>query len=321
MRIAVCPTFAGVDIPGFCADLDGVTFLTDRDPAAMADLAASADMMVVNSPGYTELLANRICRPDSRLRFIQFVSAGFETAEFYGAPVDVLLSNGSIVWAPVVAEHAVALLLGLWRDLPALERRRTGHVWDRASLMGKLRSADGARVGILGYGTIGREIALRLKPFGTHVIGIARQPKPCDAAERVIGLGEIAALLPELDALINAIPAGPRTLRIVDAGMLAALKPTAVLINIGRGSTVDEDALHAALANGRLAGAGLDVFATEPLPKDHPFWALENVILSPHVAGFGSPQAMQRLHELCRANIINFRDGRPLLNPVSLHPA
>jgi phosphoglycerate dehydrogenase-like enzyme len=205
--------------------------------------------------------------------------------------------------------------------LPALERRRTGRVWDRISLMGQLRSADGARVGILGYGAIGREIALRLKPFGTQILGIARRPKPCDVAERVIGWSELAPLLPELDALINAVPAGPSTQRIVDAAMLAALKPTAVLVNIGRGATVDEDALHAALSSGRLAGAGLDVFATEPLPQDHPFWALENVILSPHVAGFGSPQAMRRLHELCRANIINVREGRPPLNPVSLHPA
>jgi phosphoglycerate dehydrogenase-like enzyme len=318
MRVAVNPTFPGVEVASFCADLDGVEFVASGDPATMADLSASADMLVMNSPGYTKLLAERICRADTKVRFIQFVSAGYETAEYHGAPAGVVLSNGSTVWAPVVAEHAVAMLLSLWRDFPNMERRRVSRTWERGSLMSRLRSADGAVVGILGYGTIGREIAMRLKPFGTRVVGIARQAKPCDVAERVIGFSDLGDLLPELDALVNAIPAGPRTLRIVDAAMLAALKPSAVLVNIGRGSTVDEAALHAALTTGRLAGAGLDVFAAEPLPADHPFWSLENAILTPHVAGFGSPQALQRLHRLCRDNILNFRDGRPLLNPVSL---
>ncbi len=318
MHVAIAPTFPGVDIAGFCADLDGVAFLSDPDPTAFADLAAGADMLIVNAPGYTKLLAERICREDGKLRCIQFVSAGYETAEFHGVPPGVAMSNGSTVWAPSVAEHAVALLLALWRDVPGLERRRLEKRWDRMPLTKTLRSADGAQVGILGYGTIGREIALRIKPFGAVVTGIARQPKACDVADRVIGMADLPALLPELDAYVIAIPAGPRTLRIVDAAMLAALKPGAVLVNIGRGSTIDEDALVAALASGRLAGAGLDVFAAEPLPEASPFWGLDNVILSPHVAGFGGTAGMGRLHRLCRENILNFRDGRALVNAVAI---
>jgi phosphoglycerate dehydrogenase-like enzyme len=318
MRVAVSPTFPGVDVPTFCAGIADVTFLTDPDPAAVAEMAPQADMLIVNSPMYSKHLAERICAPGSKVRVIQFVSAGYETAEYHGVPADVRISNGSTVWAPVVAEHAVATLLALWRQFPLMERRRAAHLWERATLTKSLRSADGARVGILGYGLIGTHIAARLKPFGAVVTGIARQPKPCAVAERVIGFADLPALLPQLDALMVAIPAGPRTLRIVDGAMLAALKPSAVLVNIGRGSTIDEVALHDALASGRLAGAGLDVFAAEPMPAEHPFWSLENVILSPHVAGFGSPAALQRLHELCRDNILNVRDGKPMLNPVSL---
>jgi phosphoglycerate dehydrogenase-like enzyme len=317
-RVAVSPTFAGVDVPGQCTDLDGIAFVAADDPATFPARAAACDMLIVNSPNYSAALAAGIGAPGSRIRFIQFVSAGFETAEYHGVPKGAAIANGSLVWAPVVAEHAVAVLLALWRDVVGYERLRLERRWERGDLLRRLRSADGAHVGILGYGQIGTEMARRLKGFGTRVTGIARRPKPCAAADAVIGLDDLPGLLGSLDALVVAIPAGPRTHRIVDAAMLAALKPGAVLISIGRGSTIDEDALVAALSSGHVAGAGLDVFAAEPLPAEHAFWGLENVILSPHVAGFGSPAALDRLHGLCRENIVNAREGRALVSAVSL---
>ena len=317
MRVAVHRCFPGFDLIGNAADL-GMTLLTSDDQAEFAELAAGADVLVVHNPGYTKQVADSIQRPGAKTRFIQFVSAGFEHAEFFGAPRGALISNGSTVWAPVVAEHAVALLLGLLRRMPQLERMRAGATWDRTTLMPALVSLDGLRVGILGHGTIGEEIARRLKPFGAEIIGIARSVKPVEHADRLAPLTELPDLLPTLGALISAVPSGPRTLKMVDAAMLAQLPPNAVFVNVGRGATVDEAALHAALTTGKLAAAGLDVFETEPLPATHSFWSLDNVILSPHIAGFGSAGTMRRAHHICRENLSALRDGKPLLSQVFL---
>ena len=317
MRVAVHPCFPGFDLIGQAGDLD-LAFTTSDDPVAFADLAAEADALVINGPNYTKALADSIARPSSRLRFMQFISAGYENAEFFGTPPGILISNGSLIWAPMVAEHAVALLMAVLRQVPQLERLRAKAQWDRRALLPHLRSLDGLRVGILGYGTIGREIAKRLKPFGTEAIGIARNAKPCEQAARVVPLSELPELLPTLGALVVAVPAGPTTLKMVDAPMLGQMRNDAVLVNIGRGATIDEAALYTHLAEGRLAGAGLDVAETEPMPPEHPFWSLDNIVISPHVAGFGSDGAMRRAHQLCRDNLQNFRDGNPLISQVFL---
>lgn len=317
MRVAVHPSFPGFDPAPHCADL-GFDFVTTEDFGKLAELAHGADALIVNGPLYSAALAASIARPESRLRFIQFLSAGYEQAQAIGVPSGVLLSNGSFIWAPLVAEHAVALLLGLLRRFPQLERRRQAASWDRTPLLAELASLDGARVGILGYGTIGQEIAKRLKPFGAEVIGIARAAKPCPDAARIAPLAELTELLPTLQALINVVPASPSTLKIVDAALLARLRPDAVLVNVGRGTTMDEAALFAHLQARRIAGAALDVFETEPLPADSPLWSLDNVLLSPHCAGFGGPGPMRRAHALCRENLINLRDGTTLRSQVFL---
>jgi len=315
MRVAVHRWIPGFDPIPHCADL-GLEFSGSGDPAEFAALAAESDVLIVNGPNYTKLLAEKIAAPGSRLRFIQFISAGYENAEYFGVPEGVVVSNGSLIWAPSVAEHAVALLLSVLRLVPTLERMRAAARWDRIALLPHLGSLEDARVAILGYGTIGQEISKRLQGFGAEVIGIARSAKPCPYADRIAPLSDLPSLLPTLKALINVVPAGPTTLKMVDAAMLAQLRTDAVLVNVGRGATVDEAALYTHLKEGRIAGAGLDVFETEPMPPDHPFWTLDNVVLSPHCAGFGSPGSLRRAHQLCRDNLINFRDGKPLLSPV-----
>jgi phosphoglycerate dehydrogenase-like enzyme len=317
MRVAVHPSFPNFDPAAHCADL-GIDFTTTADLGEIAELARVSDALIINGPLYSKSLAETIARPGSRLRFIQLLSAGYETVQTFGAPPDVMLSNGSDIWAPAVAEHAVALLLGLLRRFPQLERRRLTRSWDREKQLAELGSLDGARVAILGYGTIGQEIAKRLKPFGAEVIGVARAAKPCPHAARVAPLSELTALLPSLQALINVVPGGPGTVKMVDAAMLSRLRSDAVLVNVGRGTTMDEAALFTHLKEGRIAGAGLDVFETEPLPADSPLWSLDNVLLSPHSAGFGSAGPMRRAHELCRENLINLRDGTKLRSQIVL---
>ncbi len=316
MRIVV-HAFADFDPVVHCADL-GLDIVVTSDLAEIVALAPGAEVLVLIGQSYSEALAEAVARPGSRLRFIQFLSAGYEQAETFGVPPGVLLSNGSTIWAPMVAEHAVTMLLGLLRRLPQLERRRLAHAWARTAQVAEQRSLEGARVGILGYGTIGREIARRMAPFGTEIIGISRSATACPHATHMIAPAQLDALLPELDALINVVPAGPETTKIIGPALLARLRPDAVVINMGRGATTDEAALVAWLKANPRAGAGLDVYETEPLPADSPLWSLDNVMMSPHCAGFGSPLTMRRANELFRDNVIALRDGKPLRNQVFL---
>ncbi|MEF9605480.1 D-2-hydroxyacid dehydrogenase, partial [Paracoccus sp. PXZ] len=275
-----------------------------------AALARESDALILLGPRYTPELAKKLAEPGHRLRLLQFLSAGYENAESFGVPQGTAVSNGSSIWAPAVAEHAVALMLGLLRRLPELERNRTSSTWDREGLAPRLGSLDGARVGILGYGTIGREIAQRVRPFGAEPIGIARTAK-ADEFAPVAGLAELQTLIPTLDVLINGLPSTATTRHLVGEDVLGRLKPRAILVNVGRGSTTDEAALYEALADGRIAGAGLDVSDVEPLALESPLWSLANVIISPHCAGYGSVGIIRRAHELCRANLTALRDGAP----------
>ncbi|WP_441232349.1 D-2-hydroxyacid dehydrogenase [Tardiphaga sp. 215_C5_N2_1] len=254
----------------------------------------------------------------SRLRLVQFLSAGYESAEFLGVPKGAAVCNASEIWSPVVAEHAVALMLGLIRRLPQLERRRIARLWDRGSLNASLSSLDGATIGILGYGAIGREIAQRLRPFGAGVIGFSRSAKPCAVASRVAPMSGLDRELPDLDMLVNVMPSSAATRHFINPDILSRLKLSAFFVNVGRGATVDETALIDYLRSNRIAGAALDVFETEPLPSDSPLWDLDNVILSPHAAGYGSTGIIHRAHELCRHNLAALRDGGAFRNEVRL---
>jgi D-2-hydroxyacid dehydrogenase (NADP+) len=231
-------------------------------------------------------------------------------------PEGAVLTNASSAWAPTVAEHGVSLLLALNRQVHALERDRAARRWDRTALLPGLRSLEGARIGILGYGAIGREMAARLCGFGVSIVGFARTPGPQPGADEMHPPQDLLALAPTLDVLMSAIPLSPQTHHIVDDRVLAALPRHAVLVNVGRGPTLDEAALARRLADGSLAGAALDVFETEPLPDTSPLWALPNIIISPHLAAFGSKAAWQRLGALCRGNIERWQAGEAMLNRV-----
>lgn len=315
MKIAFHPSFPGFDPATACADL-GLTFKSSADLGELAQIARESDALVLIGPRYTRDLAETIARPGGRLKLLQFLSAGYENAEFFGIPDGVQVSNGSPIWAPMVAEHAVALMLGLLRRLPELEHSRASATWDRDGLAPRLGSLDGARVGILGYGTIGHEIAKRVRPFGAEPIGVARSAKADELAE-IVSLDQLDRLLPTLDILVNVVPSSNATRHLIGNDLIARLRPEALIVNVGRGATTDEGALVEALRQNRIAGAGMDVFETEPLPADSPFWSLPNVIISPHTAGYGSAGTLRRAHELCRANLIALRDGSPLLSQVT----
>ena len=257
-----------------------------------------------------------------RLRWVSFWSAGLDnklTPEILAR--DLRITNASGVHGPNIAEHVLTFMLMFTRRMPHYLRAQIAGEWQRspspnfhAVTAGEL---TGQTLGIVGLGHIGEELARRAKAFDMRVIATKRDP-----AARHAGAAQLDALLaperlPELlaesDHVCIALPYTPQTHHLFDAAMLSRMKPTAILYNIARGKIVDEAALIAALQAGRLAGAGLDVFETEPLPADSPLWKMENVIITPHVAGI-TPYYFPRAAALFAANLNRYLAGQPLAN-------
>jgi phosphoglycerate dehydrogenase-like enzyme len=217
---------------------------------------------------------------------------------------------GKGVYAEPVAEHALALLLGVLRGVGHYARQ---DAW--SAPLG--RNLLGARVTILGGGEITTSLVRLLRPFGCHLTVVRRHPDPLTGVSDVVTTDAIAEVLPDTDALVLALALTPETEGIVDAAAIDALPDHAVIVNVARGQHVDTDALVAALRDGRLGGAGLDVTDPEPLPEDHPLWALENVVITPHV-GNTPEMGAKLLATRITDNVARFARGDPLLGPVDV---
>jgi phosphoglycerate dehydrogenase-like enzyme len=243
-----------------------------------------------------------------RLRWIQFTSAGVHG--WTELPAGLTLTTAAGVFAIPIAEHVMGMMLAFSRQLPAALSAMHGRQWQRP----QLTELHGATCLILGLGHIGVEIAQRAKAFGMRVIGIRRTRRPAPGCvDEVRELGELDQLLPQADHLVVALPGTPHTHHLLDARRLALMKPQAYLYNVGRGSVIDEAAMVAALQAGRLAGAGLDVFETEPLPPQSPLWALPNVIITAHNSS-SSPHWPQRLGALFVENLQAYLQHQPMKN-------
>lgn len=257
-----------------------------------------------------------------KLRWVQSLSAGTDAFLAAGLPDGVLLTSGRGLHDHTVTEHAVALLLALVRELPDLVHAQDEHRWASEKrgpkplqLPERVSTLIDARVLIWGFGSIGQALAPVLRALGASVRGVARS-----AGERagfpVIAAADIREALPETDVLVMILPSEPETEKALNAELLALLPDRALVCNVGRGTTVDEDALVEALREGRIAGAALDVMATEPLPPDSPLWDAPHCVLTPHVAGF-------RAHggdELVGGNLAAFLAGTQMRNLVEHRP-
>lgn len=290
----------------------GKVVQTEADAiAAMAD----ADAVVVSDNAYTPALAAAVCGAP-RLRWMQIVTAGYDNITRLGAPKRAVITSVGDAFSPSVAVHAVALMLALQRGIHRMAERKVERHWDK-SLPAIMVMPEGKSVLIVGYGSIGHEIARMVRPLGMRVIGLNRNGSPHELAHEVHKTDQLHRLLPLADAVIVAAPLNPSTLGIIGAPELALMRPGAVLVNVSRGKLVDTMALVAALQEGRIAGAGLDVTEPEPLPGDHPLWGAANLIVSPHVAGAAGPYGAERQVERVSANIARFLAGEPLLNQVA----
>jgi phosphoglycerate dehydrogenase-like enzyme len=226
-----------------------------------------------------------------------------------------VLTNGSGIHAVPISEHILGMMLALAHQLDASWRSQQRHEWSRQHGQ-DVWELCGQTMVLVGVGAIGERTALLAQALGMRVLGVRRNPeRQAAGVERLVGPDRLRDLLPEADWLVLTVPLTPETHHQIGAPELALLKSSAVLINIGRGGTVDEQALIEALHRGALAGAGLDVFEQEPLPASSPLWDMPNVLITPHYAG-ATPKRSERAWELLSDNLERLIDNRPLRNVV-----
>jgi phosphoglycerate dehydrogenase-like enzyme len=195
--------------------------------------------------------------------------------------------------------------------------QRGDRAWPQHALRGRARLLEGQSVVLVGFGSIGLRLAALLAPFGAVVTGVRRRVAGDEPVPTVAwGTPEAFRALAAADHVVDLLPGGAHTHHAFDAARLATLKPSAVFTNIGRGSTVDQDALAVALAAGRLAAAYLDVTEPEPLPPDHPLWTTPHCVVTPHMAGGDADEGV-RLVDHFLENLARFESGRPLLDEVT----
>jgi len=286
------------------------------DQPLAEDLLDAEALVVWGNPGWQlRDAASRL----TKLRWVQTLAAGPDAVLAAGFGPDVVITSGGGLHDQTVAEHTLALVLAAARRLNLLVRAQIGHRW--AAELGGLqpvrepdnfRTLREAHVVVWGFGGIAATLAPLLSALGAQVTGVA-QSAGTRHGFPVVTAADLPSLLPATDVLINILPASDATRRIVDAAVLAQLPPHAWLVNVGRGATVDETALLDAIRGGRLAGAALDVFETEPLPPSSGLWDEPNVLITPHAAGGRPLGAAERI----RANYEALREGRPLSHVVS----
>ena len=291
-------------------NLNIVSGLSKKEALARAKEAHGIDARFA-SPEFLEKAAN--------LRWVQVQSAGVDRYIKIKPLIEndaIVLSNFRGIHGPSIADHSMAMLLSLTRNLNHHATNQREGKWKKGSAPTKSIALDGKTMLVVGLGGIGTQIAQRANGFGMRIIGTRRSDSPSpDYIEKVGKPQDLLAMLPEADVVALAVPLTSETENLLDAKAFAAMKQGSYLINIARGKVVNTDALMKALESGQLAGACLDVTDPEPLTEGHPLWKLPNVIITPHVAGH-SEVTNQRRSALTVENLRRFGAGEPLLNVV-----
>ena len=227
---------------------------------------------------------------------------------------EIILTNNKIVQGPEIADHALAMLLMLSRNLYILYKNDQQQIWNPRSFHGiELR---GKTAVVIGVGGIGTQIALRANAFGMKVIGVDREDKPfVPFVEKFVKPDQLDEVLPQADVVFTSVPDTPQSRKMMGASQFALMKKNSYFIAVSRGKIYDMGGLVKALDEKRLAGAGVDVTDPEPLPKDHPLWKFENAIITPHIAG-RSDQDAGRMVGTIQENIRRFVAGKPLIHVV-----
>ncbi len=288
-----------------------IRFVAAPSPDVARAEAAGADAVV----GYCS--EDLVAAADS-LVWIQIFTAGAERCLAVDAVASgqILLTNMQKMASPVIGEHAVAMMLSLTRGLTQQAKSMRDGAWNRSigDDVGMI-SVDGKTLLVVGLGGIGRAAAKRAAALGMRVIATRNSSRSGPEYVDYVGLSdELLELAAQADVVINALPLTPETEGLFDKAFFDAVKPGVFFVNVARGRSVVTEDLVAALGDGRVAGAGLDVTDPEPLPPDHPLWRMPNVIITPHIAWYGNDS--ERRMALMRENIRRFIAGDFLLNVV-----
>ncbi|MBV7562341.1 D-2-hydroxyacid dehydrogenase [Pseudomonas sp. sia0905] len=254
--------------------------------------------------GEPDKLAN-LLRAGLKPAWLQSTWAGITPLLADDLPQDYSLTRAVGVFGQIMAEYVLCHMLAHERELAARQQAQRERRWD-GRLPGSLA---GRRVLIVGTGEIGAAVARFLQPFNVELSGVASSPRTLAPFTEVVALGELPRLVAQADYVVNLLPNTPATRDIYDAALLARFKPSAMLINAGRGTSVVDEDLVAALAAGQLAAAVIDVCREEPLPAGHPFWTARNLTLTGHSA---APTLPHLLVELFLANLQRYQDGAEL---------
>lgn len=293
-----------------------VNLLVSNDSAKVREFAPQADV-IVNGTSNPPLLSAAI-PPATRAKWIHSLWTGVDSVlcpEILASPLP--LTNGRGVFRRPLAEWTIGAMLYFAYNMRRMIRQQQAAVWEAFTT----EEIQGKTLGIVGYGGIGSTAAELARPFGMKIVALRRRPDlfQKDAmVEQSFAPAQVNELMAASDYVLLAAPLTDETRGMIGAAQIAAMKPTGVLINVGRGAVVDEPALVRALEAGKIRGAALDVFAVEPLPAAHPFYKMENVLLSPHTAD----HVQDFIHlavESFLENLRRFQANEPLLNLVDKH--
>jgi phosphoglycerate dehydrogenase-like enzyme len=298
------------------AAFPGISAINALDQDMLRAALPQAEILITGNRAYTRENAAIIRERGGALKWIQFSTSGIDNAVAAGLPSGVIVTNAAGLRAFAVAEHAFALMLGLLRQIGVTERARSDAAWAREAVTPSMDNLAGKHLLLVGLGAIGQEIARKAKAFDMQVTGISRATGPIANVDRIRPRSELQAAAAEADIVLLALTYDETTDKILNGDVLRAMKPTAYVINIARGKLVDEPALIDALRASKIAGAGLDVTDTEPLPADHPFWMMPNVLLTPHVGGAGSKSGGGGFSKIFLDNLRRRMAGEPLKNVV-----
>ena len=329
MKLVIHPAVEDDRLFALSRAVPGADWVNAATPEKALDAMPGAD-------GFLGKITPAMLEKADRLLWVQTFTVSLEHYMFPSL-VDhpCVMTNVRGLFGDVIADQVMGYVLCFARNLHAYVRRQVEHRYEpiggesarvsNASGPGVVNAMDRATIflpdatmGVVGLGAIGAEVARRALAFGMTVIAVDRFPErtnPPEGVEWVAGMDALPDLLAEGDFVVIAAPHTPETVGLFGVGTISLMKPTAYLINIGRGAIVVLDDLVDALRRGAIAGAALDVYEVEPLPGDHPLWDFPNVILTPHTAGY-SPAIARRHLETLIENVGRFARGEPLLNVV-----
>ncbi len=292
-------------------DFPEVAFFAAGKEDKAGDFIESADILVALR------ISDSLLSRARNLKWIQCSITGtdyIENLPSFRSRKDVILTSSRGIHGPQMSEFAIMLMIAMNRQFQRFVRNQDRRVWERWPT----RLLSGKKVGILGVGAIGEAIAGKCKAFDMTVLGIDPFPRDLGFVDRFYKPGELHQVMPEVDYFISVAPSTPETRKMINKEAFSKMKPTAFFISMGRGEVVDEDALLHVLRERKIAGAAMDTFMKEPLPPEHPFWGMDNVIITPHVGGTCDVYVRQAAG-IFRENLKRFLKGEreELINMVA----